>query len=119
LDRYLSTPRVKKIKDPLKWWHENQHVYPRLFRMARDYLNVPGLSCYSYTCDIHYANNYLATSVAVERIFSRGRLLLSYIRNRLSGESTRALLCLGAWSHMGFMDDEDLKAAAELEDVDI
>lgn len=86
--------------------------------MACDYLNVPGLSCYSYTCGIHYAHDYLATSVAVEWIFSCGRLLLSYIRNHLSGESTHALLCLGAWSHMGFMADEDLKAAVELEDVD-
>ncbi|KAJ7933627.1 hypothetical protein B0H13DRAFT_1592206, partial [Mycena leptocephala] len=35
-----------------------------------------------------------ATSVDVERVFSRGRLLLSHVWNRLSAQSTRALMCL-------------------------
>jgi hypothetical protein len=43
LTRYLSSDRVKDVKDPLKWWHENQHVYPKLYRMARDYLLIPGM----------------------------------------------------------------------------
>lgn len=42
VDRYLKTPRVRKVKNALQWWHENRHVYPRLFRMARDYLLIPG-----------------------------------------------------------------------------
>ena len=56
-------------------------------------------------------------SVAVERVFSKGRLLLSHIRNRLSAQSTRALLCLGAWSKLGFVDIDDLNLAASLPDV--
>jgi hAT family C-terminal dimerisation region len=59
----------------------------------------------------------LAASVAVERVFSKGRLLLSHIRNRMSAHSTRALLCLGAWSKLGFVDIDDLNAAASLPDV--
>ena len=59
----------------------------------------------------------LAASVAVERVFSKGRLLLSHIWNRLSAQSTRALLCLGAWSKLGYVDLDDLKAAASLPDV--
>ena len=59
-----------------------------------------------------------ASSVAVERVFSKGRLLISHIRNRLSAQSTRALLCLGYWSKMGFIKLDDLKAAATLPDVE-
>ena len=45
----------------------------------------------------------LATSVDVERVFSQGRLLLSHIRSRLSVQSTRALMCLGVWSLLGYV----------------
>jgi len=58
-----------------------------------------------------------ATSVAVEHVFSQGRLVLPYIRNRLSAQSTRALLCLGDWSLRGLVKDGDVKAAAVLPDV--
>jgi hypothetical protein len=60
--------------------------------------------------------------VEVERVFSQGRLLLSHIRSRLSVQSTRALMCLGVWSKLGFVTDSDLKAAVvalpELRDDD-
>jgi hAT family C-terminal dimerisation region len=42
LDRYLSSRRIKKVDDPIGWWHENQESYPRLSRMAKDYLTIPG-----------------------------------------------------------------------------
>ncbi|KIL54234.1 hypothetical protein M378DRAFT_92935, partial [Amanita muscaria Koide BX008] len=67
--------------------------YPGLSRMARDYHSIP------------------ATSVDVERIFSGGRMLLSYLRNRLQVESTRALLCVGEWCKKRIMTDKDLLAA--------
>ena len=38
------------------------------------------------------------------------RLLLSHIRSRLSVQSTRALMCLGVWSKLGFVTDSDVKA---------
>jgi hypothetical protein len=60
----------------------------------------------------------VATSVDVERTFSQGRLILSHVRNRLSARSTRALLCLGVWSLMGYVKDEDVRAAAVLPEVD-
>lgn len=46
--------------------------------------------------------------MAVERLFSRGRQLISPQRNRLSGKSIRALLCLGEWSGMGLVLDKDI-----------
>src|ERR1700694_5571376 len=58
-----------------------------------------------------------ATSVDVERVFSKGRLVLSHVRNALSVQSTRALLCLGAWSRMGLVKDKDIMQVAKLPDV--
>ena len=64
------------------------------------------------------ANATLATSVDVERTFSQGRLLLSHIRNRLSAQSTRATLCLGDWSKMGFMKNNDVMKVVNAPDVE-
>ncbi|TFK82771.1 hATC-domain-containing protein, partial [Polyporus arcularius HHB13444] len=96
-DRYIAEPTVF-TKDPLGWWWERRREYPRLSRMAIAYLTIPG------------------TSVDIERIFSRGRLLLPHVRNGLSARSIRALLCLGEWSRLGLVKDRDVKH--DLEDSD-
>jgi len=41
LERYL-TADIEDVKDGLKWWHEKCAVFPRLSRMARNYLSIPG-----------------------------------------------------------------------------
>jgi hypothetical protein len=41
LERYLGTDTIP-VDDALLWWFENKHVYPRLSRMAFDYLTIPG-----------------------------------------------------------------------------
>lgn len=53
----------------------------------------------------------------VEHVFSRGHLLLPHVRNRLSAQMTRALMCLGDWSVLGFVEDEDVLAVAHLPEV--
>ena len=58
-----------------------------------------------------------ASSVAVERVFSKGRLIISHVRNRLSAQSTRALLCLGYRGKMDLIKNDDLNAAASLPDA--
>jgi hypothetical protein len=60
---------------------------------------------------------FLATSVGVERTFSKGRLLLSHLRNRLSVQSTRALMCLGVWSLQGYVQDTDINKVTALEEI--
>ncbi len=60
-----------------------------------------------------------ATSVDVERVFSRGHLLLHYVRNRLSAQTTRALLCLGYWSNLGLIEPKDAQKAAQLADLNL
>lgn len=42
LEKFLSTERDLKAKDGLRWWVERKHIYPRLYRMALDYLSIPG-----------------------------------------------------------------------------
>jgi hypothetical protein len=59
----------------------------------------------------------VATSVDVECTFSCGRLLLSHVRSHLSVQSTRALLCVGSWSLMGLVKDEDLLGVATQPDM--
>ncbi|KAJ8515393.1 hypothetical protein ONZ45_g7180 [Pleurotus djamor] len=99
LERYLSTD-PEMTTNVIQWWVERRSMYPRLSRMAIDYLTIP------------------ATSVAVERVFSQGRLLISSIRNRLSSQSTRAILCLGQWSLIGMIKDKDLTKIAQMPDVE-
>jgi hypothetical protein len=41
VEEYLRKP-VENVKDPLKWWVANRHIYPNLHRMALDYLSIPG-----------------------------------------------------------------------------
>lgn len=42
LDRYLSTD-VEAVEDVIRWWVEHRGKYPRLSRMALDYLTIPGM----------------------------------------------------------------------------
>lgn len=96
-------------------------MYPCLLRMALDYLSIPG-RCIFYLESIFNPSQCslltLATSVNVEQGFSRGRLLLTHVRSRLSSQATGALLCLGNWSLRGYINDSDLQVAALMADVE-
>ena len=59
----------------------------------------------------------IATSIDVERLFSRGRLVLSHVRNCLSVQSTHALLCVGLWNKLGLVKSEDIIHASKLPDI--
>lgn len=65
--------------DPLEWWKTNEKNYPRLSKMARDYLAIP------------------STSVPSEQCFSTGKNLITDKRNRLAGKTVRACMCLRSW----------------------
>jgi hypothetical protein len=54
---------------------------------------------------------YLATSTAVERVFSQGRHLLPFSRNGLSPSSIQAFLCFGSWARCGLVIFDDVLAA--------
>lgn len=57
------------------------------------------------------------TSIDVERFFSRGRLLLSHVRSRLSAHTTAAILCLGHWSRLNLIKNEDILKVTSLPDL--
>jgi hAT family C-terminal dimerisation region len=42
LDHYLATD-PEHVTEPLLWWMERAAMYPRLSRMALDYLSIPGM----------------------------------------------------------------------------
>jgi hypothetical protein len=44
LDEYLSQP-IEKVRDPIAWWWDHRHTFPKLSNMALDYLSVPGMCC--------------------------------------------------------------------------
>ena len=85
LQAYLAAPVDPSVRDALKWWYDHRFEYPHLSRMARDYHSIP------------------PTSVDVERVFSRGRILLSHLRNCMSAETTCLLMCLNAWFKAGII----------------
>ncbi|KZT31220.1 hATC-domain-containing protein [Sistotremastrum suecicum HHB10207 ss-3] len=70
---YLREGRAKKV-NPLEWWKKNKKEFPRLARMARDFLAIPG------------------SSVSVERSFSIGRDLVSLRRASLSESTIREMM---------------------------
>ena len=59
----------------------------------------------------------IATSVNVKQVFSQGHIVLSHLCNRLSVQSTHALMCLGAWSLLGYVRDSDIKAIVTLPEL--
>jgi hypothetical protein len=117
LDRYLGSD-PEYVVDAVLWWHDRRADYPHLSRMAMDYLVIPRKCSYFYfPSQVDFSHILLATSVGVERTFSKGRLLLSHLRNRLSVQSTRALMCLGVWSLQGYVQDTDINKVTALEEI--
>jgi len=115
LDRYLSSD-VEHVTEPLQWWYERRETYPHLSKMALDYLSIPGMSV-DVLLMLTDTIDSLATSIDVERLFSRGRLLLSHVHSRLSPQSIRALICLGAWSKIGLVKDSDVLKVSAMPDI--
>ncbi len=62
--------------------------------------------------------NLSATSVDVERVFSHGRILLSHLRNRMSAQTTCLLMCLQAWSLLGYVKNKDVLSVTRLPETE-
>jgi hypothetical protein len=69
VDTYRAMPTLDICDDPLTWWREREAQLPSLARLARTYLALT------------------ASSATVERIFSRGALVMSNKRIRLHDDS--------------------------------
>ncbi|CAB4428209.1 unnamed protein product [Rhizophagus irregularis] len=64
---------------PLEWWKAHETEYPLLSKVAQNHLSI------------------MATSVPCEQLFSIAGLTITKSRNRLTGNSARAILCLKSW----------------------
>lgn len=62
--------------------------------------------------------SYSLQTPHVERVFSRGRIVLSHLHNRLSVQTTRALMCLDVWSVLGYVKDHHLTPVTSLPDLE-
>ena len=109
IQEYLSLP-VENVKNPLKWWENNKHIYPSLHRIALDYISIPG-TFYTRVSTFFAINLIimnLATSTSVECVFSQGCHLLPFTRNGLLPSSIRAFLCFGSWACCGLLIFSDV-----------
>ncbi|KAF5324671.1 hypothetical protein D9611_004416 [Ephemerocybe angulata] len=75
IDSYFRLP-IEDFRtcDPVQWWHKQRFQFPRLYKLARDILSIPG------------------SAVAVERIFSGGRDTISLRRASLRPKTIRMLM---------------------------
>lgn len=81
-------------KDPLKYWSEK--TGDPFARMGLDFMSAP------------------ATSVDVERAFSRGSLTVSKHRHSLSDRSTRAAIIMSSWTQIpGVVIESDVLEALQ------
>ena len=69
-----STAHQDLLLDPWLWWLQiGRTLYPVVFKMARDYLTIPSISC------------------DFERAFSKARRMITSDRNALSSATIEAL----------------------------
>jgi len=61
----------------------------------------------------------IATTVDIEHVFSRGRLVLPYVRSCLAVQSTSASLCVGLWSSQGLVKDSDIRVALRADEIEV
>ena len=40
--RLFLSIEPENVTNAVQWWYENRATYPRLYRMALDYLTIPG-----------------------------------------------------------------------------
>ncbi|KAM6100809.1 E3 SUMO-protein ligase ZBED1-like [Pterocles gutturalis] len=76
LENYIVEPLCKRSTDPLHWWKSNQHRFPAVARLSRQYLAVP------------------ATAVPPHQAFGTGESVLEHRRAGLEPENLDQILFL-------------------------
>lgn len=76
----------------LEWWKAHQEQYPRLAKLARDIMSIPGMSA------------------EVERLFSSAKLMLPPSRNHLAPDAIEAGECIRSWRKNGLVQLEEIEA---------
>lgn len=78
VQRYLEGDILDRHQDPLKWWNQNQHVYPHLSKLVQRRCNM------------------VATSVPCERLFSKAGYIISDRRTRLKPKKVQQITFLNS-----------------------
>jgi len=73
---YTEENQIDKNNDPVLWWQKNETRFPKLSKIAKKYLSVPG------------------TSTPAERAFSKAGNIITAKRNCLSGKTADMLIFL-------------------------
>jgi len=79
LEDYLAQPTVNMQIKPLKWWKDDEELFPNLSKMARNYLAIPG------------------TSASSKCLFSSGHQLITDFCCSLSSSTIEACMCIKNW----------------------
>ncbi|KNZ55959.1 hypothetical protein VP01_2533g1 [Puccinia sorghi] len=80
----------KKKRKPIQFWKTHSSQYLTLANMSRNLLAVP------------------ASSAPCERVFSAGRYIQNYTRNRLTLETLESLICLKDWIEHDIVDMDSI-----------
>ncbi|GAB0201899.1 E3 SUMO-protein ligase ZBED1 [Grus japonensis] len=91
LENYIVEPLCKRSTNPLDWWKNNEHRFPAVARLSRQYLAVP------------------ATAVLPEQAFAAGESALEHRRAVLAPENLDQILFL----HQNFDFFESMRNSNE------
>jgi hypothetical protein len=77
------------VRDPIAYWHDKRFQYPRLSRMALDFLTIQPMSA------------------ECERLFSAAGLMVTPLRNQLEANTIEICQVLRSWLRAGIIDELD------------
>ncbi|KAM9356339.1 zinc finger BED domain-containing protein 6-like [Pholidichthys leucotaenia] len=75
VQRYLAEGNIARSQDPMRYWDNQNTIYPNLFQLALQFLCTP------------------ASSVSCERVFSTAGEVVSKKHNRLNFKTLEKLFC--------------------------
>lgn len=97
LEAYLEESVESAEKDIYKYWKSKSLLWPRLAKMARDYLTIP------------------ATTASSERMFNTGKDLIGISRYSLNPSTVECCVTLSSWLKSGIIK---LNIADDFEEFD-
>ena len=97
MNAYLDSPLILNYTSDfniLKFWQSQEHIFPVLYRMAKDILAIP------------------ITSVASESSFSMGARVLTKYRSSLRTDNVEAFVTTQNWLY-GYLKEDELEDCFE------
>lgn len=91
LNYYFNSSKLEttSLMNTFDWWRYHQHLYPRLYQIAMNYLTIQ------------------ASSSSIERCWSRAKQILKHSRLKMNDENFRRLLLLNFNHRFYSMGDDE------------